>query len=122
MLELFINTMKTEHKTIEYVQSRLRSASDIYKKGGQVVMVKKDQLFRMHFYNRRVLQGETSIPPAVEMLMDSLPLPEIKVGANFRGISNTLPFVNLLLSSPIIGTPLFLSNTVLFRIPYYLYP
>jgi hypothetical protein len=49
MLSVFLATVKSEHKTIEYVQSRLRSANEIYKRGGQLTMVKKDQLFRMHF-------------------------------------------------------------------------
>lgn len=30
------NVMKTENKVVEFVQSSLRSASDIYKKGGNV--------------------------------------------------------------------------------------
>jgi hypothetical protein len=55
MLKSFISTMKTENKTIEFVQSRLRSASDIYKRGGHVTMVRRDQLFRMHYDNRRQL-------------------------------------------------------------------
>jgi hypothetical protein len=55
MLEGFISTFKSEHKTLEFIQSRLRSASEIYKKGGQVTMVYRDQLFRMHYDNRRVL-------------------------------------------------------------------
>jgi len=56
MLKGFISIFKSENKTIEYVQGRLRSASDIYKKGGHVTMVRRDQLFRMHFDNRRILE------------------------------------------------------------------
>jgi Ni/Co efflux regulator RcnB len=56
MIDVFTETFKSESKTIEYIQSRLRSASDIYKKGGHVTMVYRDQQFRMHFYNKRVLE------------------------------------------------------------------
>lgn len=41
LLEVFLNTIKSENKTIEYIQTRLRSASEIYKKGGHVTMVVK---------------------------------------------------------------------------------
>lgn len=53
--DLLVNCIKTESKTIEFIQSRLRSASEIYKKGGHVTMQYRDQLFRMHYDNRRVL-------------------------------------------------------------------
>jgi len=56
MLKCFLEVVKSENKTIEYVQGRLRSASEIYKRGGHVTMESRDQLFRMHFDNRRVLE------------------------------------------------------------------
>jgi len=56
MLEILIETFQSESKTIEYIQSRLRSATDIFKKGGHVTMVYKDQQFRMHYDNKRVLE------------------------------------------------------------------
>lgn len=56
MLKVFTETFFSENKTIEYFQSRLRSAKDVYKNGGHVTMVYKDQQFRMHFYNKRVLE------------------------------------------------------------------
>jgi len=79
--------MKTENKTLEFVQSSLRSASDIYKKGGHVTMNYRDQLFRMHFDNRRLLEWETTIPSTIEELMDSKPLVNINQGQNLRFIS-----------------------------------
>jgi hypothetical protein len=33
MIKIFTDTFKSESKTIEYIQSRLRSATDIYKHG-----------------------------------------------------------------------------------------
>lgn len=55
MLDGMLDLIKSEHKTMEFTQSRLRSAADIYNKGGQVTMQYRDQIFRMHFDNRRVL-------------------------------------------------------------------
>jgi len=49
MLQLFTDTLKTVTKTIELRMSRLRSASEIFKKGGHVTMEYRDQQFRLHF-------------------------------------------------------------------------
>ena len=87
MLEGFISTLKTEHKTLEFIQSRLRTASDIYKKGGQVTMEHRDQLFRMHYDNRRVLNWEPTIPSSLEVFIDSIPLKSVDEGKNLRFIS-----------------------------------
>jgi hypothetical protein len=55
MVKGLVEVLKSNEKTLEFVQSRLRSASDIYKKGGHVTMLYRDQVFRMHFDNRRLL-------------------------------------------------------------------
>ena len=55
LLELLIDCFKSEPKTLEYIQTSLRSATEIYKKGGHVTMKYRDQLFRMHYDNRRAL-------------------------------------------------------------------
>ena len=83
----FLELMKTEGKTVEFVQSRLRSASDIYNKGGHLTMVHRDQQFRMHYDNRRVLQWESTIPYSVECLVDSKPLLDVLEGKNLRFIA-----------------------------------
>lgn len=54
--ELLISVFKSETKEVEYVQSSLRSAKDIYKHGGNVTMKFRDQIFRMHYDNRRQLE------------------------------------------------------------------
>jgi hypothetical protein len=56
LLNLFIETFHFESKTIEYIKTRLRSAKDIYLKGGHVTKVYRDQQIRMHFYNKRLIQ------------------------------------------------------------------
>jgi hypothetical protein len=82
------SVMKSDAKVIEYQQSSLRSASEIYKKGGHVTMKYRDQLFRMHFDNRRVLAWETSIPSGQEVLIDSTPITTVKEGENLRFIGS----------------------------------
>jgi hypothetical protein len=87
MLKCFLETVKSENKTVEYVQGRLRSASEIYKKGGHVTMERRDQLFRMHYDNRRVLDWETSIPSTIEVLVDSKALNDTTHAENLRFIA-----------------------------------
>ena len=87
LIEGFIEAMKSESKTLGYIQSNLRSASEIYKKGGHVTMVHKDHQFRMHFDNRRVIQWETTIPSTIENLVDSIPVETVTTVKNMRFIS-----------------------------------
>jgi len=85
-LKGFLGVLKSETKTLEFRQSRLRSATEIYSKGGHVTMVYKDQIFRMHYDNRRVLEWESTIPASIEQLIDSKPLTNVSHGKNLRFI------------------------------------
>ena len=96
MLEVFTETFHTESKSIEYIQTRLRSAKDIFKHGGHVTMLFKDQQFRMHFDNKRLLISDSVISnsnsnsnsnPIEEILLDSKPLISVSQGENLRFIS-----------------------------------
>lgn len=87
LLELLVENFKSEPKTIEFIQTSLRSASEIYKHGGHVTMKYRDQLFRMHYDNRRVLLWETTIPSTIEVLVDSKPVKNVQEGDNLRTIS-----------------------------------
>jgi hypothetical protein len=84
--EVFLETFKSESKTLEFIQTRLRSATDIYKYGGHVTMVYRDQLFRMHFDNKRILLDEGK-DLSKEILLDSNPLNSVSQGENLRFIS-----------------------------------
>ena len=86
MLDGMLDLIKSEHKTMEFTQSRLRSAADVYNKGGHVTMQYRDQIFRMHYDNRRVLNWNTTIPSSVECLVDSIPLETVTQGKNLRFI------------------------------------
>lgn len=58
-------------KTIQFVASRLTSANKLAKRGGHVVMEYNDQIFRLHFDNRRVIQES---PDFHEGMLDSKPV------------------------------------------------
>jgi hypothetical protein len=59
LASIFIKKMSSEEKFFEFVQFSLRSAKDIYLKGGHVTPVYRDQIFRIQFDNRRkILLGE----------------------------------------------------------------
>jgi hypothetical protein len=85
MLNVFLDTISSDNKTIEYVQTRLRSAIDIYKKGGHVTSTFRDQQFRMHFDNRRLI-----VEPVKTLnvtFLDSKPLIDVDHAENLRAIS-----------------------------------
>ena len=89
LVEKFTQVLKSESKSMEYIQSRLRSASDIYKKSGHVTMVYKDQKFRMHFDNRRLIEAPKTESGSMNKLslnslLDSKPLENITQGKNLR--------------------------------------
>lgn len=89
LVDKFTQVLKSESKSMEYIQARLRSASDIYKQGGHVTMVYKDQQFRMHFDNRRLIvapktESDSTNKPSLNSLLDSKPLKNITQGKNLR--------------------------------------
>jgi len=55
LFELFNDTMGTSEKQLEYIQTSLRSATDISKKGGHVVQTYRDSAFTMKYDNRRLI-------------------------------------------------------------------
>lgn len=86
----FKNTLSKPDKSLEFVQQRLRSALDIYKKGGHVTRIYTDKTFRLHFDNRR----EIVIPKGFEnntdfsnIIFDSNPVQDIIKVKYLRGMS-----------------------------------
>jgi hypothetical protein len=88
LYKILESVLKSDNKTVEYIQGSLRSAREIYKKGGHVTMKYRDQLFRLHFDNRRVLNWESTIPSTVECLVDSEPVVCVKSGECLRFIGS----------------------------------
>lgn len=96
--------MKSSHKEIEYIQKSLRSALDIYKDGGHVTMVYRDQTFRLHYDNRRLISEpfgidtdteNSTVTSTIELtdeattipLLDSDPVESILQCASMRALS-----------------------------------
>jgi hypothetical protein len=77
LIEILTKTLKSKDKTIDFVQSTLRSAITLYKEGGGVTPSYRDQYFRMHFDNRRsiiVPESYEGITDVSGILLDSKPL------------------------------------------------
>ena len=47
--------MGDKTKSFEFIQTRLRSANEIFRKGGHVTRIYSDRNFRMHYDNRRIV-------------------------------------------------------------------
>lgn len=55
---ILLDTLKKESKSLEYVQTSLRSAKNIFLDGGHVCPTYRDMVFRMKFDNRRLIKHE----------------------------------------------------------------
>lgn len=104
LVMLFKNTLKNDNKLIEFTRRSLRSAKDIFKKGGHVTSELRDQVFRLLYDNRRlIIEGEfgdvTPVTPVTPVntqnpidlsncLLDSKPLKNTDQCRTFRFLSN----------------------------------
>ena len=76
MASNFKNILATPEKSFEYTQFRIRSAKDVFKKGGHVTAVYRDQKVRMLYDNRRVILEKEDTGDSFDMsklLLDSKP-------------------------------------------------
>lgn len=74
--KILLDTLNTDEKELEFIQTSLRSALDLYKDGGHVTMIQKDQTFRLHYDNRRLIDAyesdiENPITDPSRVLLDS---------------------------------------------------
>jgi hypothetical protein len=90
LVELFKNIFKNEDKYVEFTRKSLRSAKDVFKKGGHVTSELRDQVFRLFFDNRRKIianananENENSIDLS-STLLDSAPLNNVDQCRTFR--------------------------------------
>jgi hypothetical protein len=81
--------MKTDKKHIEFTASSLRGANDVYKRGGHVTMMFKDQTFRLFFDNRRMMLEPENFDTfdLSDKLLDSAPLKDIEECRKLRFFS-----------------------------------
>jgi len=98
LVTLFKNTLSKENKLFEFTRKSLRSAKDIFEKGGQVTEVLKDQTFRLFYDNRREIIEPTDLQESFNLsnvLLDSNPLANINICKTFRFLSKfpiTIPY------------------------------
>jgi hypothetical protein len=89
LVSKFISVLSSEDKYFEYIQNSLRGAVDIFKKGGHVTMVYRDQIFRLFYDNRREIietDGCDSNDQS-KTLLDSKPLGHVDACRKLRFIS-----------------------------------
>jgi len=75
--KVLLSTLKSKDKSVEFTNKSLRSAIDVYKKGGHVTMIYKDQVFRLHYDNRRVIEVPEDLKGKYEfhdVLLNSKPV------------------------------------------------
>lgn len=86
----FRNVLSDESKLIEYIQTSLRSAKDLYLNGGHVTKTFSDRSFRMEYDNKRVLiipENLKNLNDLSNTLLDSSPVEVPKVALNLRFLS-----------------------------------
>lgn len=74
--------MDSDDKSFNFLKKQLRSAKDIYMKGGQVTGVFSDQVYRVMYDNKRIILDDLNSD-----LLDSRPLDKIEEGMLVRYIS-----------------------------------
>ena len=101
LVELFKNTLSSANKFFEFTTWGLRSAKDIFEKGGHVIDVRKDQIFRLFHDGRRSmveprwLKKSKNFWDMSKILLDSKPLVDCNECKTLRFISKfpiTLPY------------------------------
>ena len=83
--ELLTKTFNSDEKVINFIRTSLRSALDVYKYGGHVTQTFTDQIFRLHYDNRRIITIPIDLVPLFNnteiiynFLLDSKPVKTVK--------------------------------------------
>lgn len=100
LVNLFKGILSSKEKLFEFSRMSLRSAKDIFDKGGHVTKVIKDQTFRLFFDNRRDVIFPAELKAKIKHnlsknLLDSNPLRDTNHCKTLRFISKfpiTVPF------------------------------
>jgi hypothetical protein len=99
----FKEVLSSIDKAFEYTQTRVRSAKDVFKKGGHVTLNLRDQTIRLHYDNRRSIV-EPSDFKGYDMsnnLFDSKPLVSTLVCSQLRFLSKLAFKLPYLKSTPV---------------------
>lgn len=87
----FLNVLGSEEKSLEFIQSRLRSGKDVYLKGGHVVMKYSDRKFSLTYDNKRlIIDKDVQTLDLSKQILDSIPMPDIDTCESVRCLSKML--------------------------------
>lgn len=84
---LLKGTLAGEDRVIEFIQTSLRSAKDLYKQGGHVTMTYADRIYRMEYDNKRILVVPKELINAQDfsnVLLDSVPSQNASLAEGLR--------------------------------------
>ena len=91
LIEEFTRILKSNYKVIEYVQTGLRSASDIYKKDGHVMATYKDRCFSVEYDNKRcIVDLNKNYELYKQGLLDSKPWKDVIDYTKIRVLKETI--------------------------------
>lgn len=79
--------MSDKTKSFEFIQTRLRSANEIFRKGGHVTRVYSDRNFRMHYDNRRIVLVPEELEDGIDMsnvILKTKPADNVNTVKNLR--------------------------------------
>lgn len=88
---LLKKTLAGDDRIIEFIQSSLRSAKDIYVKGGHVTSIYSDRVYRMDFDNKRILDVPINCQNTQDMshqIFDSLPSKTVSDSEGLRFLAS----------------------------------
>lgn len=66
MWKILSSTLNSEEKNIDFLFTTLRSSTEIYKKGGHVIPIFKDQRYSMAYDNKRRIKDEIIFSPSMK--------------------------------------------------------
>lgn len=85
LIEEFAKVISTDrNKNLEFVQTGLRSAKDVFDKGGHLIATYKDRNFSLEYDNKRC------IIPSEDGLLDSKPWLNVKEYGKIRSLKETI--------------------------------
>jgi len=87
---IFKEGLKSEYKSLEFVNQSLRSALDIYKDGGNLTPILKDKKFRLHYDNKRLIILPEELENTIDfsdILLDSKPVSNSEYSRILRFLS-----------------------------------
>jgi hypothetical protein len=102
LVDEFKKVLGKKDKSFEFTLATTRSAKEIYKKGGQVTLIRRDQKVRLQFDNRRAIQEPKDFEgfDMSNNLFDSLPHKNIVECSKRRFLSKFIHTTPYLKSAP----------------------